>query len=148
MTKKIKAEDIFRPISKEEIRKIGQDYEPIRAQKEKEGRMPLLDDDKNLKPKEYLQQNTIDLEHTLREPSLYYPGAGNDFGPFELFTQNSEISTVIYCDYSENPRFQSYSTQMGLLGLVTNVSRSTAEEKECINLNAQSLNASYPKERC
>lgn len=61
--------------------------------------MPLLDDNKELTPSEYLLQNVIDLESILRQPLLYYPGAGSDFDPFKLFTKNSVVSTVIYCDY-------------------------------------------------
>lgn len=58
-----------------------------------------------LYPKEYLRANfggraqKMDLEIVLRLPTLYYPGAGEDFGPFKLFSRYSAISTVIYCDY-------------------------------------------------
>jgi len=71
-----------------------------RIQMKKDLYMPILDDKKDLKPKEYLRQNVIDLEFILRQPSLYYPGAGIDLEPFKLFAQHSLVSTVIYCDYN------------------------------------------------
>ena len=33
---------------------------------------------------------------------LYYPGSGTDSGPVKLFGGNTELSTVIYCDYELN----------------------------------------------
>jgi hypothetical protein len=44
-------------------------------------------------PKQYLENN--------QNPNgiLYYPGSGSDFGPFKLFTEAGQYSTVIYADY-------------------------------------------------
>ena len=47
------------------------------------------------------------FKHALsREPKdlsrsviLYYPGSGTDYGPFRLFAENSNVTTVIYADY-------------------------------------------------
>jgi len=61
--------------------------------------MSQLSYNEGLSPKEYLQSNVIDLDYILRQPTLYYPGAGEDYGPFKVFTEYSNISTVIYCDY-------------------------------------------------
>lgn len=40
-----------------------------------------------------------DLDLILSEPTLYYPGAGDDIGPFTMFTQNALLTTVVYVDY-------------------------------------------------
>jgi len=67
--------------------------------------IPVLDDIKELNPKGYLQKNALDLGEVLRQPSLYYPGAGADFDPLKLFSSHSTIATFIYTDYApENAR--------------------------------------------
>ncbi len=65
----------------------------------KDREIPLLDNKTLLTPREYLQKYVIDLRYILKEPSLYYPGAGGDVDPLKLFVEESDVSTIIYCDY-------------------------------------------------
>jgi hypothetical protein len=50
------------------------------------------------------------IEEIINETSIgdivYYPGADNDYGPMELFSQNSFVKKIIYCDFGKNDNWQ------------------------------------------
>jgi len=41
-----------------------------------------------------------DLTGNIRNPALFYPGSGRDFGPAMCFLEGTNISTIVYCGYT------------------------------------------------
>ena len=41
-----------------------------------------------------------DLLGNILNPALFYPGSGSDFEPAFRFLEHSNISTIVYCDYT------------------------------------------------
>ena len=90
---------IFKAATAEDVRARKILSSKTRGTNIKDREIPLLDNKTFLTPREYLQKYVIDLRYILKEPSLYYPGAGGDVDPFKLFVEESDVSTIIYCDY-------------------------------------------------
>jgi hypothetical protein len=45
---------------------------------------------------EYLEKNSLEFQ------TIYYPGAGKDFSPLELFAYHTDVKAVYYSDYGLN----------------------------------------------
>ena len=57
---------------------------------------------------------------------IYYPGAGFDFGPLNLFSQNNHVKKIIYCDYSKE--FNGEEKRFRIIKMIRRVAGLTISE--------------------